>query len=119
MLRALIRHLFLYAVIFGLAGQDVASASTPCHEMAPTQASAMTDMPDCAGMRDVPSGKVPCKDMSLGCFAMAGCSAVVALDAQPFVARSLSRPVMATWPTTSMLIGRDTAPEPDPPSLFD
>jgi hypothetical protein len=117
MLKALARHLLLLAVIFGLAGQGMARASTPCHEMA--QATTMTDMPDCTGMRDAPKGKAPCKDMSLGCFAMAGCSAVVAIDAQPIIARAAATLVSASWPATPVLTGRDTAPEPDPPSFLD
>ena len=119
MLKALARHLFLLGVIIGLAGQGVARASTPCHEMAQIQATAMAKMPDCAGMRDAPKGKAPCKDMSLGCFAMAGCSAVVAIDAQPIIARVAEKLVLTSWPPTPVLTGRDTAPDPDPPSFLD
>ena len=118
MLKALARHLFLLGVIIGLAGQGVARASTPCHEMAQIQATAMAKMPDCAGMRDAPKGKAPCKDMSLGCFAMAGCAAVVAIDAQPIIARIAEKLVLAGWPATPVLTGRDTAPDPDPPSFL-
>ena len=119
MLKTLARHLLLLGVIFGLAGQGLVRASTPCHEMAQTEASVMADMPDCASMRDAPKGKAPCKDMSLGCFAMAGCSAVVAIDAQPIIARVAEKLVLASWPATPVLTGRDTAPDPDPPSFFD
>jgi hypothetical protein len=118
MLKVFARHLLMIAVIFGLAGQGVACASTPCEEMAPTHATAMADMPDCAGMRDAPKGKAPCKDMSLGCFAMAGCSAIVAIDAQPIIARTAGKLVLPNWPATPVLTGRDTAPDPDPPSFL-
>ena len=119
MLKALARHLLLLGVILGLAGQGLARASTPCDEMAPAPAMAMADMPDCAGMRDGPKGKAPCKDMSLGCFAMAGCSAIVAIDAQPIIARTAAKLVLPNWPATPVLTGRDTAPDPDPPSFLD
>ena len=119
MLKTLARHLLLLGVIFGLAGQGLVRASTPCHEMAQTEASVMADMPDCASMRDAPKGKAPCKDMSLGCFAMAGCSAVVAIDAQPIIARVAEKLVLTSWPPTPVLTGRDTAPDPEPPSFLD
>jgi hypothetical protein len=119
MLKTLIRHLLLLAVVVGLAGQGVARASTPCQEMVQAQASAMADMPDCAAMRDAGKGKAPCKDMSPGCFAMAGCAAMSALDVQPqLVAAPLPVLFSATWPATSVLTGRDIAPDPDPPSLL-
>lgn len=119
MSKAITRHLLLLAVIFGLASQGVARASPPCHEMAQTHATNIVDKPDCAGMRGAGKGKGPCKDMSLGCFAMAGCSAVVAIDALPVIARLSAKLVMASWPATPELTGRDTAPDPDPPSLLD
>ena len=119
MLRTLARRLLLFGVIFGLAGQSVARASTPCQEMTQTRTTAMADMPDCAAMRDVGKGKAPCKDMSPGCFAMAGCTAVVAIDVQPLVvATTLPLLFAATWPATPVLTGRDIAPDPDPPSLL-
>ena len=118
MIKPLARHLLLIAVIFGLAGQGVARASTPCDEMAPTHATEMVDMPDCAGMRDAPKGKAPCKDMSLCCFAIAGCSAIVAFDAQPIISRTAGKLVLPNWPATPVLTGRDTAPDPDPPSFL-
>ena len=118
MLNTLARQLLLLGVIFGLAGQGVARASTPCAEMAQTP-TAMADMPDCAAMRDAGKSKVPCKDMSPGCFAMVGCAAVVAIDAQPLVVVS-TLPLLfaATWPATPVLTGRNIAPDPDPPSLL-
>lgn len=118
MLKALVRHLVLIGVVIGLAGQGVARASTPCQEMERTQATAMADMPDCAAMRDAGKGKAPCKGMSLGCFAMAGCAAAVAIDAQPLIARIAEKLVLASWPATPVLTGRDTAPDPDPPSFI-
>lgn len=119
MLKTLIRHLLLLTVVIGLAGQGVARASTPCDAMMKAQASTMAGMPDCDAMRDAGKGKAPCKDMTAGCFAMAACSAVVAIDAQQnAVASQMPLLFAATWPATLVLTGRTIAPDPDPPSLL-
>ncbi len=119
MLKTLIRHLLLLTVVIGLAGQGFARASTPCQEMVKSAATSMAGMPDCNAMRDAGKGKAPCKDMSLGCFAMAGCAAVAAIDTQAnVVASPMPLTFAATWPATPELTGRDIAPDPDPPSLL-
>lgn len=119
MLKMFLRHLMLLTVIFGLAGQGVARASTPCQEMVKSAATSMAGMSDCDAMHDAGKGKAPCKDMSLGCFAMAGCSAAVAIDTQAqVVASPMPQLFAATWPATPVLTGRDIAPDPDPPSLL-
>ena len=118
MLKALVRHLLLIGVVIGLSGQGVARASTPCHEMARTPVAVMAEMPDCTGMRDAPKGKAPCKDMSLGCFAIAGCSAVDVIDVHAIIARVAAKIVLASWPPAPVLTGLDTAPDPDPPSIL-
>lgn len=119
MLKALTRHFFLLAVVFSLAGQGVAQASTPCEAMTQARVSAMADMPACDAMRDVGKGKAPCKDMTAACFAMAGCTAVIAIDAQSHTLQStIPLFLAATWPATPVLTGRDIAPDPDPPSLL-
>ena len=83
------------------------------------QPSSMAGMSDCDAMRDAVKGKAPCKDMKPGCFAMAGCSAVIAIDTHANVAASpTSLAISATWPAMPELIGRDIAPDPDPPSLL-
>lgn len=119
-LNRLFRHLLLLGVVLGLAGQGVAFASVPCAAMVQQQASAMAAMPDCMAGQDK-SGKpaAPCKEMTPGCAAMAGCAALVALDAPYSV---VSAPVIvaatATWPATPILVGRSIAPDPDPPSIL-
>lgn len=119
MLKSLTRHLLLLWVVVGLAGQGVASASTPCQEMAKSAAASMDGMTDCDAMRDAGKGKAPCKDMTAGCFTMAGCSAVVAIDmGSEVVASTMPLLFAATWPATPVLTGRDIAPDPDPPSLL-
>ena len=118
MLKTLIRHLLLLTVVVGLAGQGVARASTPCQEMVKSAATSMAGMPDCDAMRDAGKGKAPCKGMSAGCFAMAGC-AVIAIDTQSdVVATQMPLLFAATWPATPVLTGRNIAPDPDPPSLL-
>lgn len=115
MLKTFVRHLLLFGVIFGLAGQGVARASAPCAPMAQAQGGSMADMPDCMAGK----GKVPCKEMTPGCLAMAGCAAAVVLEEPPFL---IGAPVAlyfaASWPMTPVLTGRDIAPDPDPPSLL-
>jgi hypothetical protein len=119
MLKTLTRQFLLLAVVLGLAGQGVARASTPCEAMMQVQASTVADMLPCDAMRDAGKGKAPCKDMTPGCFAMAGCSAVIVIDGQSHIIRS-PMPLLfaATWPATPVLTGRDIAPDPDPPSLL-
>ena len=80
----------------------------------------MAGMPDCGmGQHKPDNGPAPCKDMTPGCLAMAGCVALVAVDTlspttqAPLIAASLN-----LWPTTPVLTGRSIAPDPDPPSLL-
>ena len=121
-MKLLFRHLLLLGVILGLAGQGVAFASSPCAEMQKEHAMSgpMAGMPDCAmGQHKSDKGPVPCKDMTPGCLAMAGCAALVAFDtATPAIAAPLRAAVADRWPTASVLLGRSIAPDPDPPSLL-
>ncbi len=119
-LKLLLRYLLLLGVVLGLAGQGVAFASSPCDAMVQQQASAIAGMPDCMSGQDK-SGKssAPCKEMTPGCMAMAGCASLVVLDTPYLV---VSKPLVvaatATWPATPVLIGRSIAPDPDPPSIL-
>ena len=95
----------------------------PCKEMAKAEITAMHgmadmgDMPGCAEMRHAGKGKMPCKDMSLCCFAMANSSVGITADAEPHVGVSVLPPLLAaTWPAMQALHGREIAPDPDPPS---
>ena len=121
-MKFLMRHLLLLGVILGLAGQSVAFASSPCAEMQKeqTMSGPMADMPDCAmGQHKSDDGSAPCKDMTPGCLAMAGCVALVAVDALSLTTQA---PLLVAsrnlWPTTPVLLGRSIAPDPDPPSLL-
>ena len=119
-MKFLLRHLLLLGVILGLAGQGVAFASSPCAEMQKEQAMSgpMADMPDCAmGQHKSDKGPAPCKDMTAGCLAMAGCVALVAVDTlSPSVPAPLLVARLDLWPTTPVLLGRSIAPDPDPQS---
>ena len=121
-MKFLLRHLLLLGVILGLAGQSVAFASSPCAEMQKEQAMSgpMAGMPDCAmGQHKSDSGSAPCKDMTPGCLAMAGCVGLVAVDTlSPTTQAPLLVASLNLWPTPPVLLGRSIAPEPDPPSLL-
>ncbi|GAC1581927.1 MAG: hypothetical protein NVS3B5_16150 [Sphingomicrobium sp.] len=127
-MKYLFRHLLLLGVILGLVGQGVALASPPCAMMQMQQVSMkvapMAGMPDCAmGQHKADpkpnGGSIPCKDMTPGCLAMAGCAALVAVDS---VTPTIESPILVAqlelWPATTVLIGREVAPELDPPSLL-
>ena len=121
-MKLLLRHLLLLGVILGLAGQGVAFASSPCAEMQKQQAMSgpMAGMPDCdMGQHKSDKGSVPCRDTTPGCFAMAGCAALVAFDtATPTIAAPLRVAVTDLWPAAPVLLGRSIAPDPDPPFLL-
>ena len=128
-MKFLFRHFLLLGVILGLAGQGVAFAATPCAVMQMEQASAkatpMAGMSDCAmGQHKADphksnGGSTPCKDITLGCLAMAGCAALVAVNSLTPTIEAL--PLAASfdlWPAASVLSGRNVPPELDPPSLL-
>ena len=123
-MKFLLRQLLLLGVILGLAGQGVASASTPCpmmqHERAAAMAGVMARMSDCDMYPEKPGkGSAPCKDMSLGCIAMAGCAALIAVDTiSPSSDGPLAVASPAHWSATPILLGRSIAPDPDPPSYL-
>lgn len=120
----LLRQLLLLGAIIGLVGQGVAFATPPCAAMqraeAATMSMAMAGMPDCAmGQHKSEKAPAPCKDMSPGCLAMAGCAALAAIDPSPTVVTSPPLlVVVATWPTTPTLLGRSDPPDPYPPSFL-
>lgn len=125
MLNLFARHLLLLGVLLGLASQGIARDTAPCMEMAQAKMTAvhsmagMGDMPGCAEMQHAGKGKVPSKDTSLCCFAMANCPAGIATDAGPLLGVTILPPLLAaTWPAMQVLHGREIAPDPDPPSLL-
>ncbi len=121
-MKFLFRHLLLLGVIFGLAGQSVAFASSPCAEMQNEQAMAgpMAGIWDCAmGQHKTDKESTPRKEMTPGCLAMVGCAALVAFDTvTPTIEAPLLVASLNLWPATPVLLGRSIAPDPDPPSLL-
>ena len=119
-MKFLFRLLLLIGVILGLAGQSVAFASSPCAKMQKEQATAMAGMADCAMSQHKADKKsAPCKGMTPGCLAMAGCAALVGLGTlSPNIEPPLAIAGLELCSATSVLTGRSVAPEPDPPSLL-
>ena len=127
----LLRHLLCIGILFALAGNGVAVAA-PCLLMTQDQvaSSAMPDcnMPanctDCAakiGKSDTgksDTGKAD-KGSKPGCMAMAACSAVLGVKDPAAPAMSQLAPVTRDfWPTSAILTGHDTGPEPEPPATL-
>lgn len=119
-MKTLIRHLLLLGAVLGLLWQGVAYASPPCAEMQHEQSVAMASMADCMDAeKQSRDNAPPCKDMKAGCFAMVGCASLVGLGALPL---AIEARVNATssydWAASTVLIGRNEAPIPDPPSIL-
>ena len=119
-MKTLIRHLLLLGAVFGLLWQGVAHASPPCAEMQHEQSVAMAGMADCMeAMQKSPDNAPPCKDMKAGCFAMVGCASMAALEVLPLAAALQTDLVeIALWPTSPVLLGRNEAPIPEPPTIL-
>ncbi len=121
-MKTLFRHFLLLGVLLGLLWQGVAYASPPCrdmHQEQSTAATAMAGMADCMEAEAQLRDKIPpCKDMKAGCFAMVGCASLVALDVPPVaVSASTKVALLISWASGAVLIGRNEAPIPDPPSF--
>ena len=122
-MKILFRHLLLLGAMIGLLWQGVAFASPPCAEMQQEQsaaASAMAGMADCMDAeKQSRENTPPCKDMKAGCFAMVGCTSLVALGALPV---AVDAPVSGTSSfdvaASPIMTGRNEAPIPDPPSIL-
>ena len=122
-MKTLFRHLLLLGAMLGLLWQGVAFASPPCAEMQQEQsaaASAMAGMADCMDAeKQSRENTPPCKDMKAGCFAIVGCTSLVALGALPV---AVDAPVSGTSSfdvaANPIMTGRNEAPIPDPPSIL-
>ncbi|WP_296617295.1 hypothetical protein [Sphingomonas sp.] len=118
----LLRHLLCLGILFALAGNGVAVAA-PCMFMN-DQAATSAAMPDCNMPTDCPdcaskAGKSGKDSKSSGCLLMVACGAVlgVAESQAPSLARAM--PITAAfWPRTAILAGRNTGPEPEPPTFL-
>lgn len=114
----LFRHFLLLGAICGLLWQGVAFASPSCPDMQEQRSAAMPGMADCMDAeKQSHEGTPPCKDMKAGCFAMVGCTSLVALDVLPIgVTAPQQAALRVSWATSPILVGRTEAPIPDPPS---
>lgn len=126
----LLRHLLCLGILLGLAGNGVAVAA-PCLLMTQDQVASSSAMPDCkmpAGCADCAAKPAEADTKSngsskspkgSGCMAMAGCSAVLGVRAPHAPATTQPTPVAAAfWPTSPILAGHDTGPEPEPPTFL-
>jgi hypothetical protein len=123
----LLRHLLCLGILLGLAGNGVAVAA-PCILMAKSQPAAMAGMPDCEMGASCPdcaskseSGKDSKrgKDMRPGCMMMAGCTVGMAMGDPSAASTAMQAPPISDyWPVAAHLVGRDLAPEPEPPTLI-
>ena len=124
---ALVRQFALLIALLGLAGQSAAYATPQCDFMVKAQMAQSSDtgsmggsMDDCMkGAHKTDKGSEPCKGMTPGCMAMAGCVSLPAFN---------SAPVALDWPTfgarhvTALpeppLHGRTVPPDLRPPAIL-
>ena len=117
-MKMLLRHLLLLGAMIGLLWQGVAYASPPCAEMQHEQSVAMAGMADCMDAeKQSKHDSAPCKDMTAGCMAMVGCASLSAVEATP-LAEALHSDLAeaASWSASPILLGRNEAPIPEPPT---
>lgn len=114
--------LLLFGALLGLLGQEAAFAQGKPVAKAEQVSTAATQMsPECAEMMGLakpsPQPEKPCQGMTPDCMAKMGCAVPVALipplafDAMPQF-RESAPPQMPV----ARLVGRDTGPEPEPPT---
>lgn len=123
-MKTLVRYFLLLGAMLGLLWQGMAFASPPCAEMQQEPAVAMAGMADCMDTekqtsKDTGKDSGPCDDMKAGCMAMVGCASLIALDVQPVIAvAAIDTAITALWPAAHILLGRNDAPDPEPPSIL-
>ncbi|MCW3837273.1 hypothetical protein ACFQ1E_14150 [Sphingomonas canadensis] len=126
----LLRHLLCLGILFGLAGNGVAVAA-PCLLMKQDQVAASSAMPDCKmasactdcaakpDKSDTKGNGGSKTSRGSGCMLMAGCAAVLGVKAPHAPSTAQLTPVAeAFWPASTILAGRDTGPEPEPPTFL-
>ena len=113
--------LLLIGALLGLVGQGVAYAHFVPVEKAEQSAATAGMSADCAEMmgltKQEPQPEKPCHGMTFDCIAKMGCSVPVVLPLVGTfdVARKL-RPSLPTHAPARPLTGRNSGPEPHPPS---
>ncbi len=120
---ALVRQFALLIALFGLVGQGAAFAAPPCEFMAKAemaQSSDMGSMDDCMkGAHKTDDGSQPCKGMTPGCMAMAGCVSLLAFNSASV---AISWPAFAAQNVIALpnppLRGRSVPPDLRPPTTL-
>ena len=117
------RQFALIVALLGLFGQSAAYASQPCEIMVTAQmaqSSDMGSMDDCMkGGHKTDKGSEPCKGMTPGCMAMAGCVSLPAFNSASAV---LDRPSFGAQQLSALpeppLHGRSVPPDLHPPAIL-
>lgn len=114
--------LLLLGAVLGLMGQEAALAQAlPVAPTAPASAAVAMDS-DCAEMMAAAKKEQPdqpCRGLTFDCIAKMGCAVPFALlpapapDASPLVRAALPAQAPA-----ALLVGRDSGPEPHPPTIL-
>lgn len=113
--------LLIMGALLGLLGQEAAFARVmPVAKAEQTVAAAQMSA-ECAEMmglaKQKPQPEKPCQGMTPDCIAKMGCAVPLAL--LPSLASSVSREFRAVTPPqmpVAPLVGRNTGPEPEPPT---
>lgn len=115
--------LLLAGALLGLFGQAAAFAHVMTVEKSKRTVSASQMSAECDKMmglaKQAPYSKMPCQGMTPDCAAKMGCTLAVAL--LPPVAFGASPQIRLGAPTLlpiTPLIGRETGPEPEPPTYL-
>lgn len=123
-MKRLLSLLLLAGALLGLLGQEAAFAHVmPVAKAKQVSAPAEQMSADCAQMmgltKQAPQPEKPCQGMTPDCIAKMGCAVPVALI--PPLAFSAAVQFRAAAPPqmpVAPLVGRDTGPEPEPPTFL-
>jgi hypothetical protein len=111
--------LLLLGALFGLLGQQTAAAASTVPATVTAPAAAMSaDCMEMMGQHPAKSEKKPCTGLTLDCIAAMGCAMPLTRDPLPPLDRAPMVSAQSFWPTSTVLVGQDLAPEPHPPSLL-
>lgn len=115
--------LLLLGALFGLLGQEAAFAHVMPVQKTERPAATVQMSPECAEMMGLAKQEQhpdkPCEGMTPDCMAKMGCAVPLAL--LPAFPIGMLAPFRAAVPQhiqVAPLIGRDTGPEPEPPSFL-
>lgn len=115
--------LLLAGALLGLLGQEAAFAQAMPVKVADQSTSALPMSPECAEMMGLAKQEQhpdkPCEGMTPDCMAKMGCAVPLALlPAFPIGMLAPFRAAVPEHVQVAPLVGRDTGPEPEPPSFL-